>query len=256
METLLPIRHRRLVNLLFAVTAGFAAINLGLHAWLAYGLYGYTPVTLLIPVFDLDTERNLPTLVEVALMLAAAGLLAAAALRARTAADGTAAGWWILAASFVLLAVDEAWSFHERLVAPSDGLLRAALPRFLSLSWVVPGMVGAAAVLVVLLRFLLRLPRMLAGRLLVAGMVFLGGAIGMEIAGTAYMLRPHPSMLVFSMLTTLEESMEMSGVILLIRALLADFAGGAAVLHIGLSMRSADPRLLGQPTAPHGPPAE
>lgn len=240
MEIELAVRHRRVVTVLFWVVAAFAAINLGLHAWHAFGLYGYTPVTFLLPVFDLDAERNLPTLVEVGLLLCSAQLLLLLALRSQEAGDGTASGWWVLAAGFLLLAVDEAWSFHERLVEPMNGLLGSSLPRVLAYSWVVPGMAGVAAVAVVLARFLWRLPRRLALRLVGAGAVFIGGCIGMEMVGIAYLSRPRPSMMVYAVIATMEESLEMSGVVLLIRALLAELAGGGAILRVSLALRGDD----------------
>jgi hypothetical protein len=253
MEITLAVRHHRVVLLLFSVMAAFAIINMALNAWLAFGLYGYTPVSLLLLFFDLGTEKNIPTLVEVGLLLCAAYLLMLAALRARSAADGMAGGWWILAGGFVLLAVDEAWSFHERLVEPMDALVGTSLPRFLAHSWVLAGIAGVAAMALVLLRFLLRLPRRLALQLLGAGAVFLGGCIGMEMVGISYYLQTGSLTLTYHLFSTMEESLEMSGVILLLRALLAELAGGAEVLHVALTLHGGAPHLadVNAPLAPH-----
>lgn len=262
METTLAVRHRRVALLLFGVMAAFAIINVVLNAWLAFGLYGYTPATFLLPFFDLDNEKNIPTLVEVGLLLCAAHLLMLAALRAGSAADGMAAGWWVLAAGFVLLAIDEAWSFHERLVEPMDALVGTSLPRFLAYSWVLAGIAGVATMALVLLRFLLRLPRRLALQLLGAGAVFLGGCIGMEMVGISHFLQTGRPSLTYHLIATMEESLEMSGVILLIRALLAELAGGAEVLHMSLALHGGAPQraevkdpLPPLPTGPRGQPA-
>lgn len=262
METNFAVRPRRVVAMLFGVMAIFAAINVSLAAWLSFGLYGYTPVFFLRPFFDLDAEKNIPTLVEVGLLLASSGLLALVALRARAAADGLAAGWWILAGGFVLLAVDEGWSIHEQLLEPSSRALGGTLPPFLAISWVVPGLAGVAVVLGILLRFLLRLPRPLALRLVGAGAVFIGGCIGMEMVGAAYIHHARHITLTYDLIATIEESMEMSGVILLIRALLAELSGGAEVLHVALALHGRAPNtaevndpLPHRPVAPRGRPA-
>ena len=229
------------MTMLFAMMAIFAAISVTLAVWLSFGPDGHTPAIFLRRIFDLDTERNVPTLAQVSLLLASAGLLALAALRGRAAADGTVAGWWILAVGFVLLAVDEGWSFHEQLVGPSHRALGHSVPRFLAYSWVVPGFAGVVIVLGILLRFLMRLPRALALRLVGAGVVFLGGCIGMEMVGTAYVLRPGHSPTVYCLIATAEESLEMCGVILLIRAMLAELSGGAELLHVALALQGASP---------------
>ena len=74
-----------------------------------------------------------------------------------------------------------------------------------------------------------------------AGVVFLGGCIGMEMVGTAYVLRPGHSPTVYCLIATTEESLEMCGVILLIRAMLAELSGGAELLHVALALQGASP---------------
>jgi hypothetical protein len=239
METTFEIRRRTIVRALLGMMLTFAALHVILHAWIAFNLYGYRPARFLLGIFDLNEEKNIPTLAEVALLLCSVVLLSMAALRAQSAREETATGWWILAAGFVLLAVDEAWSFHERLLQPMDAALGGMLPRYLSYSWVVPGLAVVAVVGVILLRFLLRLERGLAQRLVVAGAVFVAGCIGMETVSIEYWMRTERAWMLYILYTTMEESMEMTGVILLIRALLADFAAGAQVLRVSIAFGGA-----------------
>lgn len=239
METTFVIRRRTVVRALLGMMLAFAALHVILHGWIAFNLYGYRPARFLLGIFDLNEERNVPTLAEVALLLCSVVLLSMAALRAQLARQETATGWWILAAGFVLLAIDEAWSFHERLLQPMDAALGGVLPRYLSYSWVVPGVAVVVTVVVILLRFLLRLERRLAQRLVVAGAVFVAGCIGMETVSIEYWMRSERSWMLYVVYTTMEESFEMTGVILLIRALLAELAGGAEVMRVSVAFGGA-----------------
>lgn len=239
METTLVVRNRRVVFLLFCLMLGFATGGVTLRTWLASGLPGAAAAALVFPALDLNGEMNLPALYQIGLLVTSSALLALAAGRAHEAGDGTARGWWLLAAGFVLLAIDESWSFHERLVEPVDAALKGTLPGFLTYSWVLPGMAGVAAVALVQARFLLRLRRPLALRLVASGAVYLGGCIGMEMVSIWYALRPGHAPIVFYLLSALEEALEMSGAILLIRVMLAELSGGAEVMQVALRVHGS-----------------
>ena len=90
----------------------------------------------------------------------------------------------------------------------------------LYLAWVIPFGIFAAAVGLIYLRFLMDLERKTAIRFVVAGAIFVGGAIGMEMAAAPIIETVGPSSIYHTFTQTIEEGMEMTGAILFLRALL------------------------------------
>ena len=74
-------------------------------------------------LFSLNGERNVPTLFSVFLLLLAASLLAFIATLKKKSHDPYALKWTVLSAGFIIMAIDEAWSFHESLGPPIRALL-------------------------------------------------------------------------------------------------------------------------------------
>ncbi|TNM67419.1 hypothetical protein FHN55_10185 [Streptomyces sp. NP160] len=171
---------------------------------------------------DLDAEGNLPTYFSSALLAATAAGLAAAAVLAR------ARGWraWPLAAPAAvaaLLSVDELASLHEQMALLADLLGVDAGLRF---SWVVPGVVVAAVVGTGLLLVARGMAPRLRWRLVVAGAVYLLGALVVETV-TGGMFRPAPpgglepvQSTAYVLLNAVEEGLEMVGALLALRAVL------------------------------------
>ena len=217
MEILL--RRRALLRALGHVIAAFLLLH-GL-AWAAVLLAGADPKVFWVRWFDLDYERNAPTLFGALLLLAAAGLFYALG-RGERQASRPARAWMGLAAVFVLLALDESSQFHEQLVAPlrqalgADGLLRPA--------WVLP-YAGLILLLVALYwRWFWALPRRIRRGLLLAAALYLTGAVGFEmLGGLKTSLRPDdPQLGLTALLCACEEGLEMAGAAVLIGALLEE----------------------------------
>jgi len=204
---------RRMIAGLGAVAACLVAVNLaGLAAKFHFG---HPAVDGWVPLFDLDGERNVPSVFSTGLILSCAVTMF---VLARVGAGDNRIGWLGLSSIFVFLAADELVSLHERLIEP----LRAALHTsgVFYFAWLIPYGVGAALLGLLYLRFLLRLPGVTRSRMIVAGTVYLAGAVGMELIGGAYLesLGGHHNF-PYELLTTLEETLEMTGMILLLRAL-------------------------------------
>ena len=81
-------------------------------------------------------------------------------------------------------------------------------------------MAGVLILGLLFLKFLLRLPPLTRWSFLGAGAVYLGGAIGIEMIGGRYAESHGDENLTYQLLTHLEESMEMAGMIVFIHALL------------------------------------
>jgi hypothetical protein len=121
------------------------------------------------------------------------------------------------------MAIDEAASIHELLTWPMRsllGLLGQQASGIFFFTWVIPGIAVAMVFGLSYLKFLLHLPAKTRWRFVVAATLYLGGAIGMELIGGRYADLHGMENLAYSMTATVEESLEMAGVIVFIYTLL------------------------------------
>lgn len=178
---------------------------------------GWGVVTLL----HFDREQNLPTLFSVLLLLGAGGLAARHA-RAEHAPAFFRRGWQVVALVIAAMAIDEFAMIHERVDAAlryylaGQGLPYAA--------WPIPYVTGVLVLSVMLWRWFWRLERPLAIALVFAGSIYVAGAVGVELATGHYLAEIDPDHIGVTDLTrdlmaTLEESLEMTALVLLMRTL-------------------------------------
>ncbi len=85
--------------------------------------------------------------------------------------------------------------------------------------WAVPGMIATALVGLAYLRFLIDLPRRSRFLFVVAGAVYVFGALGMELVGNWY-TTDRPQDLSYGIIATIEEIFEMGGIVVFVYALL------------------------------------
>ncbi len=175
----------------------------------------------LIPLFDLAEETNVPTLFSVTLFLINAGL-AFLIWRSAGAGGRAALGWLLLASVMAFLALDEFASIHERLEVPTRD--RLGLTGILYFAWYVPYAVLVVGFAGMFLPTLLRLEKGIRNLMVLSGVVFLAGAVGFEaLAGWRweYLIdtgwRPD---LLYGLITGVEETLEMAGLIILVGALM------------------------------------
>lgn len=183
-------------------------------------------------LFFVDTERNITTFFSVLLIALAAQILGAIYLLQRKHRRPMTSHWAILSFLFFLLAFDESFSFHERLIGPTRALLGEGDLGVLYFAWVIPAMVFVIAVGLFFLPFLLGLPRRTRFGILLAAIIYVGGALGIELIG-GYYVETHGLLDLYLqglvnvhtwiyniIIVTVEEFMEMAGTIVFIWALL------------------------------------
>lgn len=165
---------------------------------------------------DSGAELSVPTWFSAAL-LGMCGLVAwliAGATR-RSTTDGRM--WLLLSVVLTAMSLDEVAGLHERTIQP----LRAALDTsgLLHFAWVIPGAIAAAAFAVAMFPFWRRQPRRTRLGMLVAGCLFVGGAVGLEMVSGLFMTRfgPGPATAITSLF---EEFLEMAGSTVLLGVLL------------------------------------
>ena len=160
---------------------------------------------------SLSYEGNVPTWLSSSLLLGcaiAAGLVASEATAWRR-------HWWGMAIAFGWVSLDEAAEIHEHL----GGLV--GTHGILYFDWVIP----AAAVLVALtalyLPFMRALPRVTRNRLLLAAVIYIGGAVGMELPLGWWTERHGNEGLGYALIDWVEETLEMIGAAIALVSLLA-----------------------------------
>ncbi|MEJ8757231.1 hypothetical protein WG947_09510 [Pontibacter sp. H259] len=190
-------------------------------------LTGHDSVFGFIPTFNLDTEGNIPTYFSALLLLLVAGLMQYIAIHKKSANDAFARQWAVLSYIFIYMSVDEAVEIHGMLMRPLNSLY--VFGDFFHFSWVVVGIGLLAVAAIYFLRFYLALNLKYKRQFLAAAVVYISGLIGMELIGGAYAHSFGEANITYELITTLEETFEMAGIVLLIRTLLCyikDYTSG------------------------------
>ena len=173
----------------------------------------------LIPLFYLDSEMNIPSYFSAAQLLIAAMLLGTIAFLKRRLNAPHQARWTLLAFTFLYLSIDEAEGLHEMMTGPTRQLLGPYATGIFYYAWVVPGALIATALGLAYLKLLGEFPARIRRMVIIAATLFTGGAIGIELIGGWYFDR-YGDTFTYSMIATVEESAEISGIIVFIHALL------------------------------------
>ena len=187
-----------------------------------------------LPLFWVENEENIPSGFSTLLLLFASLLLGVITYLKITQRRAGAPYWFFLSVGFLLMATDEAWSFHENWITPGQEVLHGLGYEKLGIfyfAWIIPGSLLVLILGVIYLRFWLRLPQKTRMHFLIAGMVYLGGAIGGEAIDGSY-VEIHGWNWSYTMLVNLEEGLEMAGVILFIWGLLVYFANEYPELQV------------------------
>lgn len=168
--------------------------------------------------FTLDSEGSVPAWYSSILLLTASALLAVVATVAFNQRDRWWKHWTALASLFCLLSLDEAASFHESLILPLQTHFGAS--GFFFFAWVIPGIFFVGTVGMAFLRFLINLDPQTRNRFILAGGLFVGGALGMEFVGGAFMDGFGEQHILYILSAAIEETLEIHGVTLFIIAIL------------------------------------
>jgi hypothetical protein len=200
---------RRVLWVLLAVVSG-----LGLTAELVRYLWEGSALAGVAPLFSLSEEGNVPTWYASALLLTCSLvllLIAGAATQARARHRGH---WWFLALAFSYISLDETVTLHEHL---NDWFPRQGIFYF---SWVIPVGVALCVMALAYVPFLRGLPARTRRQFLVAGIIYVGGALLTELPLGYWTVRVGEDNLGYSLIDFVEETLELSGATLFLLALL------------------------------------
>ena len=204
---------RRILTCVVAslILAGFLA-----EAWIAFVNNGNSgPVT---EFFSLSYEQNISTWVASCLLFSCAVLLTMVAGARRRERAPFQAHWWGLAAGFFYMSLDELVQIHETL----NTSLRFGAGA-LHFGWVVPATGLVAGLAITYARFLRELPGNVRRRFMLAGAIYVGGALGTEFLLGYWTSIAGDQNFTYAMIDLVQESMELIGASVFLLSLIGFF---------------------------------
>ncbi|NNC87868.1 MAG: hypothetical protein HKN82_05335 [Akkermansiaceae bacterium] len=166
-------------------------------------------------MISLSYEGNLPTWFSAGQLFLCSAVLAAIALVENRRRARYVPHWWGLCLIFAYISLDEMISIHEN----ADELL-GSRGGFLYFEWVIPATIVVGIIGLIYLNFLRYLPKATRVRFIVAGMIYVGGALGVEMI-LGYWTDTHgKDNFGYGLIDWVEESMEIFGISLFLLALL------------------------------------
>lgn len=222
----MPVSPRNLRRLLLGITAGLVLTHVAFVS--ARYLFGLPPRWAVGPTFHFDGKANVPIWFSAVLLLLCSALLALIAGQAAVA-EADRRRWRALSLVCLVLSLDEMSGAYDRL---GDLLLQLGIPAW---GWVLMPIVWMPPFALAYDRLLADLEVEDRRRLLVAAMVYLAGAVGLEILGAGYALVHGPDDLPYELVTTGERLLEMAGAILFLDALLRYGRAQAWIVALGES---------------------
>src|SRR5690606_6324105 len=179
----------------------------------------------------LDAESALSVWYSATLMLASALLMLLLARHERSPGGRSIRRYWgALGIVFMFLSADETISLHEQLMP--------VMHRFLDVSglfyfgWVVAGLAVVVLLGLTYVPFLLRVARRTAVGLVLAGALYVAGALGLEMFGGYVYERFGPSPY-YVFITVCEETLEILGLTVLFNVMVAHAAAALPPLRLG-----------------------
>jgi len=168
------------------------------------------------PLLSLSYEQNVPTWYSAILLFTCSLCLGWVAAGTRLMKGRFVAHWWGLCGGFAYMSLDEVVEIHEHLA----GLVRVKGISYLYFSWVIPAALVVLVVGLLYLRFIIHLPARTRLRFVIAGAIYVGGALAMELPLGYVAVRSGEESLLYGLVDALEETMEILGVTLFLLALL------------------------------------
>jgi hypothetical protein len=172
-----------------------------------------------LDLFNVDRELNFPTWFSALMICFCAILFRIIATGKKQQGDRYTKDWKLLSLIFYWLAIDEIVSIHEIFIIPevSQAL---HLPWFLYSAWVIPGMIFVAWFARRYSKFVRHLPSKSRLHFVLAACLYVGGALIMEMIGSYIAKSLSQQNIIYALSTSVEEFLEMTGIVMLIYSLL------------------------------------
>jgi hypothetical protein len=207
--------EKRIINWLFIITTFLTFLNIFFQV-LKY-FFGLGRVFGLVDFFNMDIEANPPTLFSVFLLLLSAAILFIIFKVLYGKKKKNKFYWLGLSIFFIIIGIDESVSVHERI----SGLLEKWLnpSGIFYYGTVIIGLLFIPIIIIFSIVFLKSLPSKIRTWFIIAGTIYISGALGMEMIGGWY-FEIHNYNFIYQVISTIEEVLEMIGIIVFIKTLL------------------------------------
>lgn len=219
----------QITRLLLFITVGIGFASLS-GQFYAYFLNG-EQFSGVIKMFDLNEERNIPTLFTGLILLFCSLLLEFVALAKQRESNHYVAYWHGLAITFLYLSFDELLEIHEKINSILNRNLQSVTGERLDILNTSLALIFA----LVYFRFLLHLPKKIKGLFILAFICFVTGGVGIELLGVHYFPNIYNQQLFISeIITTIEESLEIIGLTIFIHGILLYINSFVTDIHINI----------------------
>lgn len=216
-EPVFTLYPRRIAGVLSIVTALLVIAHLVFSINDAYVELDFPGSTQLYVIFDMHGEVTVPTWYSSSVLLLCAFALAGVSMLAFRDRDHFRFHWAGLALIFLGLSVEESVDLHGAVSRQIQTAFETS--GALAYPWVVPAAVLTLVVGVLYIRFLRSLDRRTRRLFIIAGALYVGGALGLEVVQAAYDSSVGDDV-VYLIMVTVEETMEIAGAIVLLYATL------------------------------------
>jgi hypothetical protein len=211
------VTFQKIARLLPFITLALIIVSV-FGQWSLYYLPDFTGRDILAQEFNLDEEANFPSLYSALLLLLCSFLIKIISEIKKKVRDRYTFYWQSLASIFLVLSVDEILSLHENVITPLRRTF--GFTGFLRFAWVVPAAIFVVFSIFFFLKFFLSLPTPIKFSILLAGFLYVGGALGMEMINGQYSDLYGEENFGYEILVTIEESLEIFGIVIMINTLL------------------------------------
>ncbi|MGB3614387.1 MAG: hypothetical protein WBA10_11405 [Elainellaceae cyanobacterium] len=217
------ISPKRLLTLLLGADIGLAIAGLLSNLFI---YFSDKNIDFLMMRFNLGAEESLPTWYSSFQLLICAALLLLIGLRARKKEEKFSRHWLGLSLLFLYISIDEIATFRESVARLSKTYVDTS--GLFYYTWVIVAIPAVALLAILYAKFVFQLPKQVRNLVILSGGIFLSGAIGLEMvtalihssSGSRVLAEASPQVnLAYSLVTTVEETLEIVGVTIFLYAL-------------------------------------
>lgn len=224
---------QRVTKFLLFIIAGLIILNLGERMYVRW-YNANNEIQIISKYFNFDQEHNVPSLYS-GLSLGFCGFLLAIITDIKKITKGKYVKHWRgLSLIFLFLAIDEFCSLHEATIPFFRNAINAT--GVLYFTWVVPAFFLLIVFLLSYRKFILNLPNRSKTLLVLAGMIYISGALGMELIGGYIADNYGYKNSIYGIASTIEELLEMLGVVIFVYGLLDYIKSQFSQLQFSLSL--------------------
>ncbi len=196
----------------------------------------------LVKLFDLDREFSLPTWYSIILLALSSVMLTLIAWTARRSGDSMWRYWSALALAFAALSIDEQVMAHESIGEIVGEALNVGGLFFYA--WVIPGAIVTAIFGLAFIPFLRYLPSRTRMLFLLAAVLYVGGALGMETVSGIVASRHGIDNLTYATVSSIEETLEILGMSCFFFALIGEASHRVTGVSISFKSRRESQELI------------